>query len=54
MDVEAWALSEPLPNQGSFVSAVIVHNDMHLQIGGHLSFHHIQEFPKLTRPVPAM
>ena len=54
MDVKAWALSEPLPNHRSFVSAVVVHNDMNLQLGGHLSLNHIQEFPELTRPVPVM
>src|SRR4051794_9916526 len=37
-----------------FVSAVVVHYEVNVQLRGHLSLNYIQEFPKLTRPVPAM
>src|SRR5437764_4778696 len=54
MYMKAWAPSEPLANAGRFVSAVVVHYEVNVQLRGHLSLNYIQEFPKLTRPVPAM
>ena len=37
VDMKSGALSEPFPDEGRFVRAVVVHDDMRLQFGRHCS-----------------
>jgi len=52
--MKAWTFGEPFPDDGSFVGSVIVHNNMHLESGGHLRLDHIEELAKFPRAVAAV
>ena len=43
VDVETGTLGEPVPDDRRLVGAVVIHDDMRLQIGGHVGLDHIQE-----------
>ena len=49
MDMKARSFGEPVPNQGRLVSAVVVGDQMNLQIGRHLRFDPIQKLAELPR-----
>jgi DNA-binding NarL/FixJ family response regulator len=49
VNVEAWALSEPLPDDGRFVSSVIVDDEMDIQSGRYLRFDRVEELAELQR-----
>ena len=47
VEMEAGTFSEPFPDQGRLVSAVVIQDDMDLQFGGHLGLDQIEELAKL-------
>ena len=47
--MEARALGEPVPDDRRLVSAVVIQDEMNVQIGRHLGLDHIQELAELHR-----
>ena len=54
MDMKSWAFREPFPDDRGFVGAVVIHDDMRLQSGGHLRLDHIQELAKFSGAMTAV
>ena len=54
MQVEAWVSQQPSLNQRCLVGAVVIQNEMHVQVGWHFRINAIQELPKLGRAMSAM
>ena len=52
--MKAWTFGERFPDDGSFVGSVVVHNNMHIECGGHLRLDHIEELAKFLRAVAAV
>src|SRR6266478_6460012 len=52
MHVPTRALGEPVADQLCFVRAVVVHDDVNVEIGGHIALDLIKEFAELRRPMP--
>ena len=44
--MESWALGRPLANEGRFVGAIVVHDEVHLQVRRHIRFDPIQKLAK--------
>ena len=51
MDVPAWPLGEPVADQPGLVRAVVVHDDMHVEIGGHIALDLVEKPAELLRAV---
>jgi len=45
--MEPWTLGEPFPDEGGFVPAIVVHNDMNVESGGHVILDQVEEAAKL-------
>ena len=54
MEMKSRALREPVPDKRSLMGAVVVHDDVRLQSGGHVGLDHIQELAKLRGAMPTM
>ena len=52
MHMPARALGEPIADQLCFVHAVVVHDDVNVEIGGHIAFDLVKEITELLRPMP--
>ena len=52
--MKSWAFREPFPDDRGFVGAVVVHDEMRLQSGGHLRLDHIQELAKFRGAMAAV
>ena len=52
--VEARTLGEPVADQRRFVSAVIVHDDVHVEVARDVRVNEIEKFAKSRRPMPLM
>ena len=48
----ARALQEPIADQLGFVRAVVVHDNVDVEIGGHVALDLLEEFTELLCPVP--
>src|SRR6516164_2488297 len=46
VDMKAWTFGKPIPDEGSFVGSVVIHNNVHVQFGRHLRL--------ITRPVHSL
>src|SRR5207249_4228831 len=46
VDMKSGAFGEPFPDDRGFVGAVVVHDEMRLQSGGHVRLDPIQELAK--------
>ena len=51
MDVEAWMTNHPTLDRGSLVGSVVVHHQMHVELGRNVGFDGVEEFTKLQRAV---
>ena len=49
--MEAGPLGEPIPDEGRLVGSVVVHNQVYVQIGGHLCLDGIEALAELHGPV---
>jgi hypothetical protein len=49
VNVKSGALSEPLPDDGRFVRAVVVHDDLNVESGRHLMLDQVEELAELHR-----
>jgi hypothetical protein len=54
VDVEARPLGEPFPDHGRLVGAVVVGDQVNLQVRGHLGLDRIQKLAKLLRAMAAV
>src|SRR5712692_7862766 len=54
VDMEPWALGEPLPDDRRFVGAVVVHDEVDVERCGHLRLDHVKELAELHRAMAAM
>ena len=54
MDMEAGPLGEPVPDQRRLVGGVVVGNQVHVQLGGHLGLYGIEKLAELQGPVAAV
>lgn len=51
MDMPARAFCQPVANNLRFVSGIIVHDQMDVEISGNIALDLIEEFAELARPV---
>src|SRR5580704_14991191 len=49
MDIESWALCQPVPNDRCLVSAVVVEHEVNVQIVRHLGLNDVQTPAELHR-----
>ena len=54
MNMEAGPLGEPVPDQRRLVGGVVVGNQVHVQLGGHLGLYGIEKLAELQGPVAAV
>ena len=54
MDMKAWSFRKPVPNHGRLVGSVVIHNDMHIDIAGHIGLDGVEKLPKFLRTMTAM
>ena len=54
MNMEAGPLGEPVPDQRRLVGGVVVGNQVHVQLGGHLGLDGIEKLAELQGPVAAV
>src|ERR1700716_350617 len=54
VQVKAWALEQPALNSGSFMSTVVVEDQMDIELWRHRRIDLVDELAKLKRTVPAM
>ena len=54
VDMEPWALGEPLADDRSFVGAVVVHDEVDIERGRYPGFDHVQKLAELHRAMAAM
>src|SRR5215471_10226050 len=54
MHMVAWALGQPGIDKRSFMSAVIIHDQMNFEVGRYFLVDAVEEFAKFHTPVPAM
>ena len=52
--MKAGPLGKPVPDRRSLVGAVVVHDDMDVEIRREVGFHVIEELAELDRAMPAM
>ena len=52
--MKAGPLGKPVPDKRGLVRAVVVHDDMDIEIRRNLRFHVIEELAELHRAMPAM
>ena len=50
--MEAGPLGKPVPDQRRLVGGVVVHDQVDVEVGGHLGLDGIEEFAELHGPVP--
>src|SRR5258708_34254971 len=48
-----WTFGKPVADWLGFVRAVVVHDDVDVEIGGHIALDLIEEFAELLRTVPS-
>lgn len=48
----AWALGEPVANELGLVRAVVVHDDVNVEIGGYIALDLVKELSELCRAMP--
>ena len=53
MGVPARPLGEPIPDDFGFMGGVIVHDDMNIEITGHIGLDPVEKLAELPRPVTA-
>src|SRR6185437_10590589 len=49
MDMESGPLEQPVPDESSLVRAVVIQNQVHVQLGGNLSLDGVQKPAELDR-----
>lgn len=49
MDMESGPLEQPVPDESSLVRAVVIQNQVHVQLGGNLSLDRVQKPVELDR-----
>src|SRR6267142_3376817 len=49
VDVKPWTLGEPVPNERRLVGAVVVHDDVHVEVTRDLRLDQIEELTELAR-----
>ena len=54
MDVKVWSLGKPFPEDRGFVRAVIIQDDMNIQVSGHVRLDGIQKPAEFLRTMAAM
>ena len=54
MQMVSRMLGQPRAHLGVLVGAVVVHDQMHIQIGGNVGVQMIQEGDELLMPVPGL
>lgn len=54
MDVQAWPLREPLPDDRRLVRPIVVEHEMHVQVGWDLRLDRIEKLAKLHGPMPSV
>src|SRR5689334_8304954 len=54
VDMEARPFGNPVTNGGCLMRAVIIHDDMNLQFGGHMGFDGVEKLAKFLRTMTAM
>src|SRR5207253_10243308 len=54
VDVKPWTLGEPVPNERRLVGAVVVHDDVHVEIGWDLRLDQIEELTELDGAMALM
>ena len=54
MDVKPWTLGEPVPNERCFMRAVVVHDDVHVEVTRDFRLDQIEELAELDRAMTLM
>src|SRR4029453_1860055 len=54
VEMEARPAGQPAMNHGRFVRAIVVENQVHIQLAGHGGVNSVQEFAELDGSMPAM
>src|SRR5712692_510106 len=54
VDLEAGMTDEPAADEGRLVSARVIEDEMHTEVGRNLSFDMVEEAAKLNRTMPAV
>src|SRR5215216_915861 len=54
VNMEAWVACKPSPDRSGFVSAVVIHDQMHLQPGRRITLNGGQEFQELLGTMAPM
>src|SRR5688572_12567895 len=54
VDVKARSLGEPFPNDGRFMSAVVIQNDVSIKFGGYVRLEVVEKLAEFQRTMPAM
>lgn len=54
VQMEARPLQQPLADQGRFMRAIVVEDQMHVQLCGDRRLNRVEELPELSRPMPLM
>ena len=54
MHVKARPLGKPVPDCGRFVSAVVIHDDMNIEVRRHIGFDVVQKRTKFIRAMTAV
>src|SRR5712692_472707 len=54
VDVKPWTLGEPVPNERRFVGAVVVHDDVHVEVTRDLRLDQVEELTELDRAMTLM